>query len=110
MVAGMNSAKMLVEVLQSGEALSPMAFAEGMGTVEGILGTAVFAVDLTFMSKEPATIRESRQFLAALGGTLVWSIMLVHVLAISNLLAADSMANDDVNYKYIDNYVASTNV
>lgn len=79
---GVHSTKMLVEVLLPREALARVALAVGMRAVDSLLGAAVLAVDFTLVAKQAARVCEAGQVFAAVSLAAVWSLVLIHVLAV----------------------------
>lgn len=77
----MHSSKVLVEILLPREALPSMSLAVWMRTHHLCLGTAVFAVDFSFVPQQSTRIRESLQFGTLWMRTAIWPVMLVHVFA-----------------------------
>ena len=76
-----NASEMLVEIFLSRETLPGMALAIRVWAIQLLSGTAMLVMNLSFVSQETARVGEARQLLAAVCRTLVWSVMLVHVLA-----------------------------
>jgi hypothetical protein len=72
---------MLIEVLKTRKTAFLVAFAVCMWTVQWVLRTTVFTMDLTFMAEKASRISESRYILAANRKALIRALMLIHMFA-----------------------------
>lgn len=77
-----DASEMLIQVLLTRETLAGVSLAVQVGAVELFLRSAVLAVNFALMTKQAARVGKSWELLTAFGRAFVWSIVLVHVLAV----------------------------
>ncbi len=97
--AGMNSAKMLIQVLLTGEAFAGMTFAVWMRAVDGVLWPAVFSVDLALVTEQATRVGKPRKVLAASYEASVGSFVLVHMFTTLRLVSAKAEWDERVFMK-----------
>jgi len=76
---GVHATQMLVQVLLAREALAGVALAVHVWAVELLARTTVFVVHFAFVTEQAAGVCEAGELFAALGGTFVGPVVLVHV-------------------------------
>lgn len=78
------AAQVLVQILLAGEALASVALAVMVWTVELLAWAAVLVMHFALMTKQSTRVCKAWELLATLGWTLIWAIVLVHMLTVGS--------------------------
>lgn len=76
-----NAAQVLVQVLLSREALSSMALAVLVWTVQLLAWTSVLVVHFALVAQQSTAVCKSWKLLAPFGWAFIWAIVLIHVFS-----------------------------
>lgn len=74
-----NAAQVLVQVLLSGEALSSMALAVLVWTVQLLAWASVLVVHFALVAQQSTAVCKAWELLASFGWAFIWAIVLIHV-------------------------------
>jgi len=84
-----DASQMLVEVLLPRKSFSSVAFAIYMWAVQLLSRTTMLVMNFTLVSEKTARVREAWELFATFSRTLVGSVMLVHVFAMTQSALED---------------------
>ena len=84
----MYAAKMLVEVLLTGEAFADMTLAVLVWAVELLAWATMLVMDFTFVTKQATAVCKSWELLTANSWAFIRAVVLIHMLSIIYLVSS----------------------